>query len=50
VLPVLDVGARDRFLTQGFLERHYGKLRLNPGFLDISNTVISTLLVSPEES
>jgi coproporphyrinogen III oxidase-like Fe-S oxidoreductase len=47
---VLDTTARDRLLTQGCLERHCGKLRLNPGFLDISNTVISALLVSPEES
>jgi putative oxygen-independent coproporphyrinogen III oxidase len=50
VAPVLDTTARDRLLTQGCLERHCGKLRLNPGFLDISSTVISALLVSPEES
>lgn len=50
VLPVLDKEARDRLLTQGCLERRCGKLRLNPGFLDVSNAVISALLASPEES
>ena len=47
VLPVLDSAARDRLLAQGCLDRRYGKLRVNPGFLDVSNTVIGTLLVSP---
>ncbi len=50
VLPALDQEARDRLLAQGCLERRCGKLRLNPGFLDVSNAVISALLVSPEES
>jgi oxygen-independent coproporphyrinogen-3 oxidase len=50
VLPALDKEARDRLLAQGCLERRCGKLRLNPGFLDVSNAVISALLVSPEES
>ena len=50
VLPVLDQAARDRLLAQGCLQRRCGRLRLNPGFLDVSNTVISTLLASPEES
>jgi oxygen-independent coproporphyrinogen-3 oxidase len=50
VLPALDKEARDRLLAQGCLERCCGKLRLNPGFLDVSNAVISALLVSPEES
>jgi oxygen-independent coproporphyrinogen-3 oxidase len=45
ILPVLDLAARDRLLAQGYLVRGCGRLRLNPGFLDISNTVISTLLV-----
>jgi oxygen-independent coproporphyrinogen-3 oxidase len=49
-LPVLDHRARDRLLSQGRVERHCGKLRLNPGFLDVSNAVISALLVSPEGS
>ncbi len=49
VASVLDTLAQDRLLTQGCLERHCGKLRLNPGFLDISNAVISALLASPEE-
>jgi oxygen-independent coproporphyrinogen-3 oxidase len=50
VLPALDKEARDRLFAQGCLERRCGKLRLNPGFLDVSNAVISALLVSPEES
>ena len=50
VMPVLDAPARDRLLGRGCLERHCGKLRLNPGFLDISNAVISALLVPPGES
>jgi oxygen-independent coproporphyrinogen-3 oxidase len=50
VLPVLDKAARDRLLAQGCLERRYGRLRLNTGFLDVSNSVIGTLLVSPGES
>jgi len=49
VLPVLDTEARDRFLVQGCLERRYGKLRLNPGFLDVSNAVIGALLTDPGE-
>jgi coproporphyrinogen III oxidase-like Fe-S oxidoreductase len=50
VSAVVDRAARDRLLEQGCLERRYGKLRLNPGFLDVSNTVIGTLLVHPGES
>jgi len=49
VLAVLDPEARDRLLAQGCLERRYGKLRLNPGFLDISNAVIGALLADPGE-
>jgi hypothetical protein len=49
VLAVLDTRSRDRLLARGCLERHCGKLRLNPGFLDVSNAIISDLLVSPEE-
>jgi oxygen-independent coproporphyrinogen III oxidase len=47
VLPVLDEVARDRLLAQGCVERRYGRLRLNPGFLDVSNTLIGALLVRP---
>lgn len=47
VLSVLDVEVRDRLLAQGCLERRYGKLRLNRGFLNVSNSVIGTLLVAP---
>ena len=50
VLPVLDQVACDRLLVQGCLQRGCGRLRLNPAFLDVSNTVISTLLAPPEES
>jgi oxygen-independent coproporphyrinogen III oxidase len=48
VAAVLDPEARARLVEQGFLEGHCGKLRLNTGFLDISNAVISALLVRPE--
>jgi oxygen-independent coproporphyrinogen III oxidase len=50
VLAVLDVAARERLLSQGCLERRCGRLRLNPAFLDVSNTVISTLLAPVGES
>lgn len=50
VLPVVDPTARDRLLAQGCLERRYGKLLVNPGFLDVSNTVIGALLIHPGES
>ena len=50
VRDVLDQAAQERLLRQGCLERHCGKLRLNPGFLDLSNSVISALLVPPEGS
>ena len=50
VLEVLDPAARDRLLAQDCMERRCGRLRLNPGFLDVSNTVISTLLASADES
>ena len=49
VRAVLDPVAEKRLLSQGCLEKRCGKLRLNPGFLDLSNSVISALLVSPEE-
>ena len=48
VLPVLDAGAYKRLMAQGLLEKHCGKLRLNPGFLNVSNAIISELLVYPE--
>jgi oxygen-independent coproporphyrinogen-3 oxidase len=48
VLPVIDHGVLERLLAQGCVERAHGKLRLIPGFLDVSNSVIGTLLVSPE--
>ncbi len=48
VRSVLDPEAEDRLLQQGCLEKHCGKLRLNPGFLDVSNSVISALLISPD--
>lgn len=48
VAPVLDQEALDRLLGQDCLRRRCGRLRLNPAFLDVSNAVISTLLVDPE--
>jgi oxygen-independent coproporphyrinogen-3 oxidase len=48
VRSVLDPEAEKRLLRQGCLEKGCGKLRLNPGFLDLSNSVISALLVSPD--
>jgi oxygen-independent coproporphyrinogen-3 oxidase len=45
--PVLDQEALDRLVVQGCLERHHGKLRVHPRFLDVSNSVIGTLLVDP---
>jgi oxygen-independent coproporphyrinogen-3 oxidase len=50
VLAAVDCEVRDRLLAQGYLERRYGKLRVNPGLLDVSNSVIGALLVSPGES
>ena len=50
VLSVLDQVALDRLLSQDCLQRRCGRLRLNPGFLDVGNTVISTLLAPTEES
>jgi oxygen-independent coproporphyrinogen III oxidase len=50
VLPVLDLSALDRFVAQDCVRRGCGRLRLNPAFLDVSNTIISTLLASREES
>jgi oxygen-independent coproporphyrinogen-3 oxidase len=48
VLSVLDPRAEERLLQQGCLEKRCGKLRLNPGFLDLSNSVVSALLVTPD--
>jgi oxygen-independent coproporphyrinogen-3 oxidase len=47
VRPVLDPASYKRLLGQGCLETRYGKLRLNKGFLDVSNAVIAALLVRP---
>jgi len=47
LLPALDPEALRRLLGQGCLERCYGRLRLNKGFLDVSNAVIAALLVHP---
>ena len=48
VAEVLDRVALERLLGQDCLERRCGRLRLNPAFLDVSNAVISTLLVAPD--
>jgi coproporphyrinogen III oxidase-like Fe-S oxidoreductase len=50
VAAVLDAGALTRLLGQDCLRRRCGRLRLNPAFLDVSNAVISALLVTPEGS
>lgn len=50
VLSVIDVEACDRLMGQGLLERRCGKLRVNPGFLDVSNAIIAGLLVCPGSS
>lgn len=50
VRSVLDEAALERLLAQGCLQWGYGRLRLNPGFLDVSNTIIGALLVDPGES
>lgn len=44
--PVLLPGAVERLLAQGCIERRCGRLRLHPGYLNVSNTVISSLLVT----
>jgi oxygen-independent coproporphyrinogen-3 oxidase len=50
VRPVLDETALQRLIEQDCVRRGCGRLRLNPAFLDVSNTIISTLLASSEES
>jgi len=49
ILPVLSPDGLRLLLEQGCLERHCGKLRLNPGFLDLSNSVLTTLLETPSD-
>ncbi len=46
--PVLDTSQRDRLLEQGCLQRCCGKLRLNPGFMDVGNGVLAALLLTPD--
>jgi len=48
VLGVLDMTALQRLRERGCVERHYGRIRLNPGFLDVSNSIIAALLEPPE--
>lgn len=50
VLPVIDIGSRDWLLERRLLERCCGKLRVNPGYLNVSNAIIGRLLVCPESS
>lgn len=47
---VLDFEAVERLLRAGCLERRCGKLRLNAGFLDVSNSIISAVLATSPES
>jgi oxygen-independent coproporphyrinogen-3 oxidase len=48
VLGALDMRALDRLCEQGCVERRYGRIRLNPGFMDVSNSIIAALLEPPE--
>ena len=45
---VLDAAALERLLRQGCVERRYGRIRLNPGFVDVGNSIIAALLEPPE--
>ena len=45
--PVLDREAVERLRQQGVVEGCCGKLRLNKGFVDVSNAIIVALLVRP---
>lgn len=47
VAPVLERETLERLMERGCLERRYGRLRLNAGYLDVSNSVLAALLVSP---
>lgn len=47
VAQVLDQGALARLLALGCLERCCGKLRVNPGFMDVNSSVLAALLVTP---
>jgi len=48
VVGMLDTKALDRLCEQGCVERRYGRIRLNPGFMDVSNNIIAALLEPPE--
>jgi oxygen-independent coproporphyrinogen-3 oxidase len=48
VQSVLDQAGLEVLLEQGCLQRCCGKLRLNTGFLDICNSVLATLLMTPD--
>ena len=50
VRPALDPAQLGRLLEQGCVERRCGKLRLNPGFMDVSNSVLAALLRTPDGS
>lgn len=44
VSEVLVPAEVERLVAGGYLERHCGKLRVNAGFLDVSNSLISAVL------
>jgi oxygen-independent coproporphyrinogen-3 oxidase len=50
VQPALDGARLELLLEQGCLQRRCGRLRLNPGFLDVSNSVLAALLQTPDDS
>jgi oxygen-independent coproporphyrinogen-3 oxidase len=50
VRTALDPARLELLLEQGCLQRRCGKLRLNPGFMDVSNSVLAALLQTPDGS
>ncbi len=50
VRAALDPAQLGHLLEQGCVERRCGKLRLNPGFMDVSNSVLAALLQTPDGS
>lgn len=48
VAAVLDQGALTRLLEQGCVERCCGKLRVNAGYMDVSSSVLASILLTPD--
>ncbi|MGI5939668.1 MAG: radical SAM family heme chaperone HemW [Thermoleophilia bacterium] len=49
VRPALDPAQLELLVSRGWVERHCGKMRLNPGFMNVSNGVLTTLLRTPDD-